>query len=76
MYCDSQNVMHLTKNQMYHERTKHIDVKLHFIQDLVFEGVILVKKIVTTENLTDMMTKPIFAVKFKHCLDLIGFGST
>ncbi|KAK3037862.1 hypothetical protein RJ639_031222 [Escallonia herrerae] len=35
VYCGSQSVMHLTKNQMFHERTKHIDVKFHFIRDLV-----------------------------------------
>lgn len=61
---------------MYYEMTKHIDAKLHFIWDVVFEGAISVKKIVTTENLADMMTKPIPTVKFKYCLVLIDFGST
>lgn len=76
MYCDSQSVIHLTKNQMYHERTNHIDVRLYLIRDVVSEGAILVKKIVIAENPTNMMTKPIPTVKFKHYLELIGFGST
>jgi hypothetical protein len=29
VFCDSQSSIHLTKNQMYHERTKHIDVRYH-----------------------------------------------
>ena len=40
--CDSQSAIHLTKYQMYHERTKHNDVRYHFIQEI---EVIKVKKI-------------------------------
>ena len=35
IYSDSQSAIHLTKNQGYHERTKHIDNRLHFIRDIV-----------------------------------------
>ena len=35
VYCDSQSAIHLTKNQMYHERTKHIDVRYYFVRDVV-----------------------------------------
>ena len=31
VFCDSQSAIHLTKHQMYHERTRHIDVRFHFI---------------------------------------------
>ncbi|KAK3025748.1 hypothetical protein RJ639_040440 [Escallonia herrerae] len=35
VYCDSQCAIHLTKNQMFHERTKHVDVRFHCIRDVV-----------------------------------------
>lgn len=35
IYCDSQSAIHLTRNSLFHERTKHVDVKLHFIRDVV-----------------------------------------
>lgn len=33
--CDSQNTICIAKNPMYHERTKNVDMELHFIQDIV-----------------------------------------
>ena len=75
VFCDSQNAIHLTKNQMYYERTKHIDVRFHFILDNVSQGIIAVIKVATVDNPTDMMTKLVPLNKFKHCLDLIGVYS-
>jgi hypothetical protein len=54
VFCDSQSTIHLTKNQMYHERTKHIDVRYHFLREVMTQGDITVKKIATTENPADM----------------------
>ena len=42
VFCDSQSTIHLTKNQMYHERPKHIDVWYHFICENVSQGIIAV----------------------------------
>jgi len=72
VYCDSQNVIHLSKNQMYYERTKHIDVHYHFLREIISQGNIIVKKIDTSDNAADMFTKSIPISKFQHCLDIIG----
>ncbi len=60
---------------MYHEQTKHIDVRYHFIQDIVFQGTVVVQKVFTHNNPVDMMTKEVLVSKFRHCLDLIGICS-
>ena len=72
VYYDSQSAIRLTKNQMYHKRTKHINVRYHFIREIISQGTVMMKKIGTVDNPTDMMTKSVTVSKFKHCLDLIG----
>ena len=70
MYCDSQSAIYLSKNQVYHARTKHIDMRFHKIKELVATCELLLEKIHTSSNAADMLTKPITADKFKDCLDL------
>ena len=70
--CDSQSAIHLIKNQRFHERTKHIDVRFHFIRDVVEEGTIKVVKVITDDNAADMLTKIVPLAKFAHCKDLAG----
>ncbi|KAG8503539.1 hypothetical protein CXB51_001508 [Gossypium anomalum] len=72
VFCDSQNVIFLTKDQMFHEKTKHIDVRYHFVHNIIARGDIVVSKINTHENPTDVMTKSLLITKFEHCLDLVG----
>ena len=44
VYYDSQSVIHLNKKQMFHERNKHIDVRMFFIRDVIAHGAIVMKK--------------------------------
>lgn len=75
MFCDSQSAIYLTQNLIYHERSKHIDVRCHFVSDIISQKLVEVKKVGIVDNPADMMTKPIPVVKFKYCLDLIRVRS-
>nr|CAD1827583.1 unnamed protein product [Ananas comosus var. bracteatus] len=55
---------------------KHIDVKFHFVRDVIGKHIMTIKKIGTEDNLLDMLTKSLTIAKFKHCLDLVAVGST
>ncbi|KAH9657090.1 hypothetical protein KPL70_022912 [Citrus sinensis] len=71
VFCDNQSAIFLAKNQTYHARTKHIDVKYHYVREIIEGGDVLLKKINTKDNPSDMLTKVISRVKFQHCLKLI-----
>lgn len=72
VYCDNQSAIHLTKHQVYHERSKHIDVKLHFIKDNISKGEVKLEKISTLDNPGDTLTKTLSQTKFKHFLSLVN----
>jgi hypothetical protein len=72
LFCDNQSVIYLTKDQMFHERTNHIDVKYHYVREVIAEGRLKVPKISTYDNPADMMTKHILVAKFELCSNLVG----
>ena len=59
VFCDNQSAICLAKHQVYHERTKHIDVRMHFVRDVIAEGSVVVQKIPTEDNSADMITSDI-----------------
>ena len=63
------SAIYLAKNQVYNVRTKHIDVRYHFVRDIL-EGDIELQKIHTKENPADMLTKVVQGVKFAYCKEL------
>ena len=67
VFCDNQSVVHLTNDRMFHERTRHIDIRYHFVRDVISKGNVLVKKISTEANPVNMLTKPLLIAKFKFC---------
>ena len=59
---------------MFHERTKHIDVRYHFVREIIPRGDIVVSKVGTLDNPADMMTKPLPIAKFVHYSNFVGLG--
>ena len=74
VFCDSSSAIYLSKNPAHHEKTKHFDIKLHFIRNVVSMGVVRMVKIHTDRNPADMLTKVVTTAKFKVCLDIVGLG--
>ena len=57
IFEDNEGAIFLAKNQQVSMRTKHIDVRCHFIRDLIMEGLLKLKFVGTDENYADFMTK-------------------
>ncbi|CAA0834695.1 Unknown protein [Striga hermonthica] len=69
---ERQSALDLSKNAMYHSRTKHIDVRYHWLRQAVEEQQFKLEKIHIDENPADMMTKVITGGKLQLCVELIG----
>ena len=76
VFCDNQGAIQLSKNQVSLERTKHVDIKVHFIQYIIAKGVVLGKNVATKDNPADMITKPLPSNKFEYCLEMVGLLET
>jgi hypothetical protein len=75
VFCDSQSAMDLSKNATYHSRTKHIDVRFHWLRDVIENQQMKLKKIHTDKNPSDMLTKIVSTDKLEICRRLVGMDS-
>ena len=57
LYVDNKSMIALCKNPVHHDRSKHIDIRYHYIRDCVEEGKIEVNYICTDDQLVDILTK-------------------
>lgn len=64
IWCDNQGAGSLAGNPVFHARTKHVDVDVHFIRDLVASKAVEVRYIPTSEQLADLFTKPLPEARF------------
>jgi len=70
IFCDSQSAIALSKNNVHHDRTKHIDIKYHKIREVIADKVVEVVKISTLS-----ITKIVPVSKFQAALDLLRVKS-
>ena len=57
---------------MFHERSKHVEIKYYFIRDKVQEGEVKLKYIPTDEQTTYIMIEPLFRIKFAYFRENMG----
>ena len=72
LMVDNQSTIALSKNPVHHDRSKHIDVKYHFIRECVEEGRADVKHIGTTDQLADLLTKALGRTRFVEMRKMLG----
>jgi len=72
LYCDNLSDINISKNHIQHSRTKHIDIRHHFIRDLVKEKVVTLEHVDTEEQLEDIFTKALDAKQFKKLRGKLG----
>lgn len=66
LLVDSQSAIQLVKNPVFHSRTKHIDVRFHYIRERYQEKLFNLEYINTKDQLADILTKPLVRQLFQH----------
>ena len=72
LFCDNLNAINISKNPIQHSRTKHIDIRHHFIRDLVEEKAIKLEHVATKLQLADIFTKALDANQFENLRGKLG----
>nr|GEZ76685.1 retrovirus-related Pol polyprotein from transposon TNT 1-94 [Tanacetum cinerariifolium] len=72
MYCDSKVAIAISCNPVQHSRTKHIDVRYHFIKEKVEMGIIKLFFVRTEYQLADLFTKALSEDMFKYLVRRLG----
>ena len=57
VYCDNVSAVYLSTNPVQHQRTKHVEIDLHFVRDRVAVGDVRVLHVPTTSQFADIFTK-------------------
>jgi len=68
---DSQSAISLARNHVFHQRSKHIDIRYHFVRSEVENGFVQLQYVPSENNIADMFTKALSRVKLKQFIPAI-----
>jgi hypothetical protein len=75
IYSDNQGCIALAKDPIAYSRTKYIEVRYHYIRDLIAYGKATIAYYATTDMLADILTKPLPLAAFRRCIQgLMSLG--
>ena len=72
VYCDNSSAIDISKNPMQHSKTKHIEIRYHFIRDLVEKKIVCLEYISTERQNADIFIKPLDRSQFETLHQVIG----
>ena len=72
IYCDNQSCIKLSENPVFHDRSKHIDIRYHHIRNYVVKRIMMLQYVSTEEQDADISTKALSKCKFEFHRDKIG----
>ena len=62
----------MSENPVFHEKSKHIEIKYHYIRDMVQKGAVKLQYVATEEQIADVLMKPLARVKFEYFREKLG----
>ena len=75
IYCDNTSAIQITQNPVQHSKTKHIEIRHHFIRDNVEKGKVVLEHVKTSKQLADIFTKALDSQSTAHIIGELGMIS-
>jgi hypothetical protein len=72
IHCDNQSCIKLYENPMFHDRSKHIEIRYHFIHDWVQRGEVQLQYVSTDDQVGNILTKALPRGKHVYFIDKMG----
>jgi hypothetical protein len=72
IHCDNQSCIKISENLVFHDKSKHIEIRYSFIGDNVQKGVVKLQHISTDKQIADILTNPLVKGKFVYFRDKLG----
>jgi hypothetical protein len=72
IYCDNLSYVRLLENLVFHDRSKHIEIKYYYLHHKVQKGEVNLQYISTDEQIIGILTKPLSMTKFVRLRDKLG----
>jgi hypothetical protein len=72
IHCNNQHCVKLSEDLVFHDKSKHIEIKYHYIRDMVQRKAVHVQYLSTHEQVADFFTKPLSRTKFEYFRERLG----